>query len=155
MVFSRTSSLRAAARGVHTSALLQQSLPALTVEQPKPSLMSAIFGGKANTMPPMDQPVPGLAIPTPPAAPASAPATQVTTLANGATIASEETMVSIRHYRPSIPQTQCFRVPAAMLGRARDEEMGGRRKGGPDKGYREGCSDSPPLRRSLSVSSVG
>ena len=58
--------LRLAARGVSTSSAARMSLPALTTAQAKPSLMSAIFGGAAGpAMPPMDQPVPGLAIPDP------------------------------------------------------------------------------------------
>ena len=84
--------LRLAARGVSTSSAARMSLPALTTAQAKPSLMSAIFGGAAGpAMPPMDQPVPGLAIPDPPVAPATAPGTIVTTLSNGAKIASEDT----------------------------------------------------------------
>ena len=84
--------LRLAARGVSTSSAARMSLPALTTAQAKPSLMSAIFGGSAGpAMPPMDQPVPGLAIPDPPVAPATAPGTIVTTLSNGAKIASEDT----------------------------------------------------------------
>ena len=68
------------------------SLPALTTAPAKPSIMSAIFGASAGpAMPPMDQPVPGLTIPDPPAVPATAPNTIVTTLANGAKIASEGT----------------------------------------------------------------
>lgn len=42
-------------------------------------------------MPRMNEPVPGLAIPDPPVVPATAPHTIVTTLANGAKIASEDT----------------------------------------------------------------
>ena len=84
--------LRVAARGVSTSSAARMSLPALTTAQAKPSLMSAIFGGAAGpAMPPMDQPVPGLAVPDPPVAPATAPGTIVTTLSNGAKIASEDT----------------------------------------------------------------
>ena len=84
--------LRLAARGVSTSSAARMSLPALTTAQAKPSLMSAIFGGAAGpAMPPMDQPVPGLAVPDPPVAPATAPGTIVTTLSNGAKIASEDT----------------------------------------------------------------
>ena len=92
MVLSKA--LRAATRGVSTSAGARMALPALTAAVPKPSMMSAIFGGSAGpAMPPMDQPVPGLAIPEPPAAPAAAPVTNITTLSNGAKIASEDTPV--------------------------------------------------------------
>ena len=70
MVLSKA--LRAATRGVSTSAGARMALPALTAAVPKPSMMSAIFGGSAGpAMPPMDQPVPGLAVPDPPAAPAA------------------------------------------------------------------------------------
>ena len=92
MVLSRA--LRAASRGVSTSAAARMSLPALTTAPAKPSMLSAIFGGSAGpAMPPMDQPVPGLVVPEAPAAPAAAPSTIVTTLANGAKIASEDTQV--------------------------------------------------------------
>ena len=94
MVLSKA--LRAATRGVSTSAGARMALPALTAAVPKPSMMSAIFGGSSGpAMPPMDQPVPGLAIPDPPAAPAAAPVTNITTLSNGAKIASEDTPVRL------------------------------------------------------------
>ena len=87
MVLSKA--LRAATRGVSTSAGARMALPALTTAVPKPSMMSAIFGGSSGpAMPPMDQPVAGLSIPEPPAAPAAAPVTNITTLSNGAKIAS-------------------------------------------------------------------
>ena len=93
MVLSKA--LRAATRGVSTSAGARMALPALTTAVPKPSMMSAIFGGSSGpAMPPMDQPVAGLSIPEPPAAPAAAPVTNITTLSNGAKIASEDTPVS-------------------------------------------------------------
>lgn len=99
MVLSKA--LRAATRGVSTSAGARMALPALTAAVPKPSMMSAIFGGSAGpAMPPMDQPVPGLAIPDPPAAPAAAPVTNITTLSNGAKIASEDTPVRLPPPRP-------------------------------------------------------
>ena len=83
--------LRLAARGEHVLRRAHVA-PALTTAQAKPSPMSAIFGGAAGpAMPPMDQPVPGLAILDPPVAPATAPCTIVTTLSNGAKIASEDT----------------------------------------------------------------
>ena len=41
---------------------------------------------------PMDQPMKGVAIPDAPPVPATAPATHITTLANGAKIASEDTL---------------------------------------------------------------
>ena len=93
MVLSKA--LRAATRGVSTSAGARMALPALTTAVPRPSMMSAIFGGSSSpAMPPMDQPVAGLSIPEPPAAPAAAPVTNITTLSNGAKIASEDTPVS-------------------------------------------------------------
>jgi hypothetical protein len=89
-----SNALRAASRGVSSSAYARMALPALTAPAKKPSMMSAIFGQSAGpAMPPMDQPVPGLVLPDPPAAPAAAPATLITTLANGAKIASEDTQV--------------------------------------------------------------
>ena len=94
MVLSKA--LRAATRGVSTSAGARMALPALTTAVPKPSMMSAIFGGSSGpAMPPMDQPVAGLSIPEPPAAPAAAPVTNITTLSNGAKIASEDTPVRL------------------------------------------------------------
>ena len=105
MVLSKA--LRAATRGVSTSAGARMALPALTAAVPKPSMMSAIFGGSAGpAMPPMDQPVPGLAIPDPPAAPAAAPVTNITTLSNGAKIASEDTPVRLPPPRPVDPTTR-------------------------------------------------
>lgn len=59
---------------------------------PKPSLLSTIFGGKPTDCGPMDQPMAGVAVPEAPVAPAAPPATRVTTLANGAKIASENTL---------------------------------------------------------------
>ena len=105
MVLSKA--LRAATRGVSTSAGARMALPALTAAVPKPSMMSAIFGGSSGpAMPPMDQPVPGLAIPDPPAAPAAAPVTNITTLSNGAKIASEDTPVRLPPPRPVDPTTR-------------------------------------------------
>ena len=69
-----SNALRAASRGVSSSAYARMALPALTAPAKKPSMMSAIFGQSAGpAMPPMDQPVPGLVLPDPPAAPAAAP----------------------------------------------------------------------------------
>ena len=116
MVLSKA--LRAATRGVSTSAGARMALPALTAAVPKPSMMSAIFGGSAGpAMPPMDQPVPGLAIPDPPAAPAAAPVTNITTLSNGAKIASEDTPVRLpppetrRRRREALPQSRTHANP--------------------------------------------
>ena len=107
MVLSKA--LRAATRGVSTSAGARMALPALTAAVPKPSMMSAIFGGSAGpAMPPMDQPVPGLAIPDPPAAPAAAPVTSITTLSNGAKIASEDTPV---RFTPETPRRRLEGLP--------------------------------------------
>ena len=69
-------------------------------------MMSAIFGGSSGpAMPPMDQPVAGLSIPEPPAAPAAAPVTNITTLSNGAKIASEDTPVSSDSQLPMIARS--------------------------------------------------
>ena len=69
-----SNALRAASRGVSSSAYARMALPALTAPAKKPSMMSAIFGQSAGpAMPPMDQPVPGLVLPDPPAAPAGTP----------------------------------------------------------------------------------
>jgi len=108
MVLSKA--LRAATRGVSTSAGARMALPALTAAVPKPSMMSAIFGGSAGpAMPPMDQPVPGLAVPDPPAAPAAAPVTNITTLSNGAKIASEDTPV---RFTPETPRRRLEALPS-------------------------------------------
>ena len=68
MVLSKA--LRAATRGVSTSAGARMALPALTTAVPRPSMMSAIFGGSSGpAMPPMDQPVAGLSSRSPPPRP--------------------------------------------------------------------------------------
>ena len=109
MVLSKA--LRAATRGVSTSAGARMALPALTTAVPKPSVMSAIFGGSSSpAMPPMDQPVAGLSIPEPPAAPAAAPVTNITTLSNGAKIASEDTPVSSDSQLPMIDTQTHVRI---------------------------------------------
>ena len=109
MVLSKA--LRAATRGVSTSAGARMALPALTTAVPKPSMMSAIFGGSSSpAMPPMDQPVAGLSIPEPPAAPAAAPVTNITTLSNGAKIASEDTPVSSDSQLPMIDTQTHVRI---------------------------------------------
>lgn len=114
MVLSKA--LRAASRGVSTSAAARMSLPALTTAPAKPSMLSAIFGGSAGpAMPPMDQPVPGLVVPEAPAAPAAAPSTIVTTLANGAKIASEDTQV--RGSSESPDPTHRHRTPRRTHGK--------------------------------------
>ena len=87
-----SNAIRAATRGVRTSSAAAMSLPALTTPAAgKPSILGAIFGGATPpAAPPMDTPLPGLAIPDPPPHPATAPTTHVTVLSNGATIASED-----------------------------------------------------------------
>lgn len=118
MVLSKA--LRAATRGVSTSAGARMALPALTTAVPKPSMMSAIFGGSSSpAMPPMDQPVAGLSIPEPPAAPAAAPVTNITTLSNGAKIASEDTPVSSNSQLPMIARSDwTHKTPGGSAGRA-------------------------------------
>ena len=118
MVLSKA--LRAATRGVSTSAGARMALPALTTAVPKPSMMSAIFGGSSSpAMPPMDQPVAGLSIPEPPAAPAAAPVTNITTLSNGAKIASEDTPVSSDSQLPMIARSDwTHKTPGGSAGRA-------------------------------------
>lgn len=120
MVLSKA--LRAATRGVSTSAGARMALPALTTAVPKPSMMSAIFGGSSGpAMPPMDQPVAGLSIPEPPAAPAAAPVTNITTLSNGAKIASEDTPVSSDSQLPMIDTQTHVRIGRTKpLAEARD-----------------------------------
>mmetsp|Transcript_226 Transcript_226/g.521 ORF Transcript_226/g.521 Transcript_226/m.521 type:complete len:505 (-) Transcript_226:438-1952(-) len=91
-----SNALRVAARGVSTSSLSAIGLPALattaaTPASTAPSFLASLFGGAVSTMPPMDQPLKGLFIPDAPLAPTTAPKTHITTLANGAKIASEDT----------------------------------------------------------------
>ena len=83
-------------RGLKTSSSFAQSLPALkersaAAATTKPSIFSQIFGGSATKQPPMDEPMPNVIIPESPIYPKEAPKTLVTTLSNGATIASENT----------------------------------------------------------------
>lgn len=84
-----------AARPLHTSVAARAGpLPALADEAPKSGgLLSSIFGGgSAPVLPPMNEPLPGVAVPAY-TAPSKAPATTQKKLANGVTIAAEETPV--------------------------------------------------------------
>ena len=82
-------------RGLKTSSSLAQSLPALkersAAATPKQSVFSQIFGGSATKQPPMDEPMPNVIVPESPIYPKEGPKTLITTLSNGATIASENT----------------------------------------------------------------
>ncbi len=85
----------AAARPLSTSALRSAAVPALSAEADakRGGLLSSLFGGSAGpAMPPMHEPLAGVASP-PYAPPAKAPVTQQKKLANGLIIAAEETPV--------------------------------------------------------------
>ena len=80
-------------RALHTSASRAAALPALANEAPKRGgLLSSLLGGSAPTMPPMTEPLEGVAVP-PYTAPTKAPVTGQKKLANGAIIAAEDTPV--------------------------------------------------------------
>ena len=83
-------------RALHGSATAR-ALPALADEAPKSGgLLSSLFGGSAPpTLPPLTEPLPGVAVP-PYTAPTKAPATTQKKLANGLIIAAEETPVRVR-----------------------------------------------------------
>jgi hypothetical protein len=59
--------------------------------------LSKLLGGSTRLTVPMTDPLPGVDIPTPTPPPAKAPATETTTLPNGVTIASEQTLVRTNH----------------------------------------------------------
>lgn len=61
----------------------------------KVSIWASIFGTNPKPVPAMTDPLPGVILPPEPTYPASPPATEVTTLANGVTIASENTPVRV------------------------------------------------------------
>ena len=80
-------------RALHTSAAAR-ALPAISNDAPKRSgfLASILGGGSGSSMPPMTEPLAGVAVP-PYTAPTKAAVTQQKKLANGAIIAAEDTPV--------------------------------------------------------------
>ena len=82
-------------RLLHSSAARGAGLPALQGEgAPKSGFLASLLGGSsAPAMPPMTEPLAGVAVP-PYTAPSSPPATLQKKLANGAILAAEETPVS-------------------------------------------------------------
>lgn len=79
-----------------STAIAASAVPALT-EAPSTSAgwLSKLLGGSSRLTVPMTDPLPGVELPTPTPPPAKAPATETTTLSNGVTIASEQTLVLI------------------------------------------------------------
>ena len=90
----RRLSVSAARQLSSTAAARSAPLPALSSEGPKPTgfLASLLGGSTAPALPPMTEPLPGVAVPgyTPPAV---APVTQQKKLASGTVLAAEETPV--------------------------------------------------------------
>jgi hypothetical protein len=106
--------LAAASRPLHTSANAR-ALPALADEPKRGGLLSSLFGGSAPAaLPPMTEPLQGVAAP-PYAAPAKAPATSQKKLANGVIIAAEDTPVR----EPAAPAGLAADAAAARPGRLR------------------------------------
>ena len=69
-------------RALHTSAAARAALPAISNDAPKRSgLLASILGGSASTMPPMTEPLAGVAVP-PYTAPTKAAVTQQKKLPN-------------------------------------------------------------------------
>ena len=69
------------------------ALPAVVEGTDKKGIWASIFGTTPKAMPPMTDPLPGVALPEEPVYPANAPVTEVTTLPNGVKISSENTPV--------------------------------------------------------------
>ena len=87
--------LRTLSRGVSSSTALQQALPAVAAEpKSKGGFFSGLFGGGGDRVAvPLTDPLPGVQAPPHVGVPAAAPKTEMTTLANGFRIATENTPV--------------------------------------------------------------
>ena len=83
-----------AVRAISTSAALQQAVPAVAAASKK-SFLASLFGATGKRVDvPLTDALPGVVIPDAVPAPTQAPATQLTKLSNGFTVASEDTPVS-------------------------------------------------------------
>ena len=83
-----------AGRGIATSAIAEQSLPAVATA-PKKGLLDGLFGGSTNRVTtPLSDALPGVVIPEHIPPPKDAPSTDMTTLSNGVKVVSENTPVS-------------------------------------------------------------
>jgi hypothetical protein len=105
------------ARGVHSSAA-SRALPALADDaKPAAGFLSSLFGGStAPTMPPMSEPLSGVAVP-PYSPPASPPVTLQKKLANGAVLAAEETPVRAAGGACAAHVSLCFAAERRTAGR--------------------------------------
>lgn len=94
MLHSALEQLPMAVRAISTSAALHQAVPAVAAASKK-SFLASLFGATGKRVDvPLTDALPGVVIPDAVAAPAQAPATQLTKLSNGFTVASEDTPVS-------------------------------------------------------------
>ena len=86
--------LSVAGRALSTSSIAQQ-LPAVATAPESKGLLSSLFGSGASNRvtTPLTDPLPGVVLPEPIAPPVDAPKTELTTLANGLKVASENTVV--------------------------------------------------------------
>ena len=81
-------------RALSTSAIAQQ-LPAVAAAPASKGLFAGLLGGSsARVTTPLTDPLPGLTLPEQATPPTDAPQTELTTLANGFKVASENTVVS-------------------------------------------------------------
>ncbi len=113
-------------RALHTSASRAAALPALSNEAPKRSgLLASLLGGSGPAMPPMTEPLAGVAVP-PYTAPTKPAVTAQKKLANGAIIAAEDTPVRagaqpLRRCRRC--RAQPTRLHAARLRQRADRQL--------------------------------
>jgi hypothetical protein len=109
-----------AGRGLSASAAAQAA-PALATAPKSKGFLSGLFGSDDRLAVSMSDPWPGLVLPEHAPPPKEAPKTQMTTLANGFKVASENTLVSA---------ASCSAVPAETI--AIECERLGRPPGAPD-----------------------
>lgn len=87
------SALALGQRCVSTSATVQQAVPAVASSTQSKGWLSGLFGGSDRVTVPLTDPLPGIELPEHAAAPTTAPKTELTTLANGFKVATENTPV--------------------------------------------------------------
>ncbi|CAL8469178.1 g8719 [Coccomyxa elongata] len=76
-----------------STAVAANAVPALSeATTSSAGWLSKLFGGSSRLTVPMTDPLPGIELPAPTPPPAKAPTTETTTLPNGVTIASEQTL---------------------------------------------------------------
>ncbi len=81
-----------------STAVAANAVPALSeATSTSAGWLSKLLGGSSRLTVPMTDPLPGVDLPAPSPPPAKAPTTETTTLPNGVTIASEQTLVRAIH----------------------------------------------------------